>query len=109
MAKNTLLQSEVDELIQLVEAAGKLVKDKNVTANIFQIIENTESIKTTYNLLATNYSGAWKINNMIGKRSLFRYKAIRGKSRSTKNKTSLAKSYSLLYENEQERQNDEKK
>ncbi len=92
----TPLQTDVDALLDLVEKTGKLIKDQHITANVFAIIEADPIIKKEYDRLSAIYSAAWKINNTIGKRVLFNYKMESGQSRSTKGKTTLAKSYRLL-------------
>ena len=91
------LQPAIDEFLKQVEATGKLKKDEHVTGNVFQLIENDKKLLNTYSQLCVPYSEPDAVNNMIGKRIRQTWKNRTGKPVSAKDKTTLAKTYKLLY------------
>ena len=91
------LQPAIDEFLRQVEATGKLKKDEHVTGNVFHIIENDTKLLKQYSQLCLPYKKRDAVNNMIGKRIRQTWKNQTGKPISAKNKTTLAKTYKLLY------------
>ena len=97
MAKPATLQTAIDLLLQQVEATGKLKKDEHITGNVFQIIENDKALLTHYNHLCSLYKKRDPVNNMIGKRVRQKWKNRTDNPVLAKSKTTLAKTYKLLY------------
>lgn len=92
----TELQNQIDSLIEKVEKTNQLIKDEHITGSIFEIIENTESIRIEYDNLCESY-GKHNVNKNIGKRVREYFGLIAGGQTSAKSKTSLVGSYTLLY------------
>ncbi|MDB5282908.1 MAG: hypothetical protein JWO06_1983 [Bacteroidota bacterium] len=97
MPKSPTLQPAIDQLLLQTEATGKLKKDEHITGNVFQLIETEKSLRRQYAALCALYSKPDAVNNMIGKRVRQTWKNRTGKAVSTKGKTTLAKTYKLLY------------
>lgn len=95
--KKPTLQPAIDQLLQKVEATRKLKKDEHITGNAFQIIENDSKLHKEYKALCSLYAKPDAVNNMIGKRVRQIWKNETGNVVSAKTKTSLAKTYKLLY------------
>lgn len=97
MPKAPTLQPQIDELLLMVEATRKLKKDEHITGNVFELIEAERPLRRVYNALCALYPKPDAVNNMIGKRVRQTWKNRTGKAVSAKNKTTLAKTYKLLY------------
>jgi len=94
------LQASVNELIADIKKVIKPGdKDEHITGNVFRIIENTPVFRKRYNeLCSISKSPPDPVNNMIGKLVKQHFKSRSGKVVSAKSRTTLAKSYKLLYD-----------
>lgn len=95
-----ILQNRIDALVESVRNTGHLIKDEHITGRIFQIIENTKSIKIEYDNLCILYD-KHSLNKNIGKRVREYFDLIAGEKTSAKSKTSLVEKYTLLYNREE--------
>jgi hypothetical protein len=97
MAKSAILQPVVDQLLRQTEATGRLTKDKHITGNVFQLIENEPALREQYNDICSLYANPGPVNAMIGKRVRQTWKNRTGEAVSAIGKTKLANTYRILH------------